>query len=118
MDVSLSSKAHAVRPEVWKTNPSPRVISSAHGVYPRWGVARLSRFPFEPPANVYRAAAPRLRPTRQLERRPREGSRGSVPEGHRSDARAHWPIDIWGDGSATRSFTYIDDCVVGIDRSR
>ena len=25
-------------------------------------------------------------------------------------------IVIWGDGTATRSFTYIDDCVVGIDR--
>ena len=25
-------------------------------------------------------------------------------------------IDIWGDGTATRSFTYIDDCVAGIDR--
>ncbi len=25
-------------------------------------------------------------------------------------------IIIWGDGTATRSFTYIDDCVVGIDR--
>jgi len=25
-------------------------------------------------------------------------------------------IDIWGDGTPTRSFTYIDDCVAGIDR--
>ncbi len=25
-------------------------------------------------------------------------------------------IDIWGDGSQTRSFCYIDDCVLGIDR--
>lgn len=25
-------------------------------------------------------------------------------------------IVIWGDGTATRSFTYIDDCVAGIDR--
>lgn len=25
-------------------------------------------------------------------------------------------ISIWGDGSQTRSFTYIDDCVLGIDR--
>jgi nucleoside-diphosphate-sugar epimerase len=25
-------------------------------------------------------------------------------------------IDIWGDGSQTRSFMYIDDCVYGIDR--
>ena len=25
-------------------------------------------------------------------------------------------IEIWGDGTQTRSFMYIDDCVVGIDR--
>ena len=25
-------------------------------------------------------------------------------------------IDIWGDGTQTRSFTYIDDCLYGIDR--
>jgi len=25
-------------------------------------------------------------------------------------------IDIWGDGTQTRSFMYIDDCLVGIDR--
>jgi GDP-D-mannose 3',5'-epimerase len=25
-------------------------------------------------------------------------------------------IEIWGDGEQTRSFTYIDDCIVGIDR--
>lgn len=25
-------------------------------------------------------------------------------------------ISVWGDGTATRSFTYIDDCVTGIDR--
>jgi nucleoside-diphosphate-sugar epimerase len=25
-------------------------------------------------------------------------------------------IAVWGDGTATRSFTYIDDCVAGIDR--
>ena len=25
-------------------------------------------------------------------------------------------IDIWGDGTQTRSFCYIDDCVEGIDR--
>jgi len=25
-------------------------------------------------------------------------------------------IDIWGDGTATRSFMYIDDCVTGIDK--
>jgi len=25
-------------------------------------------------------------------------------------------IVVWGDGNATRSFTYVDDCVVGIDR--
>ena len=25
-------------------------------------------------------------------------------------------IVIWGDGATTRSFTYIDDCVTGIDR--
>jgi nucleoside-diphosphate-sugar epimerase len=27
-----------------------------------------------------------------------------------------YKIDIWGDGSQTRSFMYIDDCVYGIDR--
>jgi nucleoside-diphosphate-sugar epimerase len=25
-------------------------------------------------------------------------------------------IEIWGDGKQTRSFTYIDDCIQGIDR--
>ena len=25
-------------------------------------------------------------------------------------------IDIWGDGTQTRSFMYIDDCVLGIDK--
>src|SRR6185312_9985099 len=25
-------------------------------------------------------------------------------------------IDIWGDGNQTRSFMYIDDCLLGIDR--
>jgi nucleoside-diphosphate-sugar epimerase len=25
-------------------------------------------------------------------------------------------IDIWGDGNQTRSFMYIDDCVIGIDQ--
>ena len=25
-------------------------------------------------------------------------------------------IDIWGDGTQTRSFCYIDDCIVGIDK--
>ncbi len=25
-------------------------------------------------------------------------------------------IEIWGDGTQTRSFMYIDDCVLGIDR--
>jgi nucleoside-diphosphate-sugar epimerase len=25
-------------------------------------------------------------------------------------------IDVWGDGKQTRSFTYIDDCVLGIDK--
>jgi nucleoside-diphosphate-sugar epimerase len=25
-------------------------------------------------------------------------------------------IDIWGDGSQTRSFCFIDDCVLGIDQ--
>ena len=28
----------------------------------------------------------------------------------------HHEIEIWGDGEQTRSFCYIDDCVVGIDK--
>jgi nucleoside-diphosphate-sugar epimerase len=28
----------------------------------------------------------------------------------------HRPIEIWGDGTQTRSFCFIDDCVLGIDR--
>ena len=30
--------------------------------------------------------------------------------------RGETTIDIWGDGSQTRSFCYIDDCVLGIDQ--
>ena len=29
--------------------------------------------------------------------------------------KGHDSIDIWGDGSQTRSFMYIDDCIIGID---
>ena len=28
----------------------------------------------------------------------------------------HHEIDIWGDGKQTRSFTFIDDCIVGIEK--
>lgn len=31
-------------------------------------------------------------------------------------ARTDTPIEIWGDGSQTRSFMYIDDCIEGINR--
>jgi nucleoside-diphosphate-sugar epimerase len=39
-----------------------------------------------------------------------------LPKGRRSRRAGTGRIVIWGDGTATRSFTYIDDCVVGIDR--
>ncbi len=31
------------------------------------------------------------------------------------DSGNHW-IDIWGDGTQTRSFCFIDDCIAGIDK--
>ena len=41
------------------------------------------------PEDGDRALPQRLRPARQLGRRPREGARGDLPQGHRSHAREH-----------------------------
>ncbi len=65
--------------------------------------------------DVHRPLPQRLRPARHLGRRPREGAGGDLPQGHRGEDSRQDEITIWGDGTQTRSFMYIDDCVKGID---
>jgi len=45
----------------------------------------------------------------------REKPRRAGPQGHQAIDTGSKDITIWGDGSQTRSFMYIDDCVKGID---
>ncbi len=39
-----------------------------------------------------------------------------MPQGDRGQGDRPHEIEIWGDGTQTRSFMYVDDCVSGIDR--
>ncbi len=67
--------------------------------------------------DLHRPVPQRLRSQRHLGRRPREGARPpSAARSSRPKTPARDSIDIWGDGTQTRSFMYIDDCTQGIDR--
>ena len=67
------------------------------------------------PAVPRRALPQRLWPLRHMGRRPREGPGGDLPQGARGQGiSGKHEIEIWGDGSQTRSFMYIDDCLKGI----
>ena len=55
-----------------------------------------------------------LRARRHLARRTRKGAGGHLPQNRGS--RDGGTIEIWGDGSAIRSYTYVDDMVDGIYR--
>ncbi len=69
------------------------------------------------PADARCALSQRLRSARHLRRRAREGAGRDLPEGDRGDqARRGHAIEIWGDGEQTRSFMYIDDCLIGTQR--
>ncbi len=63
---------------------------------------RVARF-----HNIYGPLGPTTADGRR--RRPRSAARSRLPPDGDS-------IEVWGDGSQTRSFTYVDDCVEGIYR--
>ena len=61
-----------------------------------------------------RALSQCLRAPRHLDRRPREGARGHLPESDRGEAvRAATRSRFGATGKQTRSFMYIDDCLKG-----
>ena len=52
--------------------------------------------------------------TARYGRGPRKGAGRDLPQGRRSQrSSASNEIEIWGDGEQTRSFMYIDDCLLG-----
>ena len=57
----------------------------------------------------------RLRPARHLDGGREKAPAGDLPQGDSSQGQpANHEIEIWGDGTQTRSFMYIDDCLKGI----
>jgi nucleoside-diphosphate-sugar epimerase len=67
----------------------PTRIARLHNVYGPWGTYRGGRE--KAPAAICRKIA-------------------------EAELSGHHEIEIWGDGGQTRSFTYVDDCVTGLER--
>ena len=65
------------------------------------------------PHDAGRALPQRLRSLWNVGRRPREGTGRDCRKVAMAVIAGKHEIEIWGDGEQTRSFMYIDDCVIG-----
>jgi len=65
--------------------------------------------------NLHRALSQRLRPVGHLGWRTGESARRICRKVIEAKDTGRHEITIWGDGRQTRSFMYVDECVLGID---
>ena len=101
-------------PELTEADAYPALPDNEYGweklyaerVAQAYGAALRHRRPDRPVPEL-------LRPRGHLARRAGEGAGGHLPQGGRG-RRTAATIEVWGDGSAVRSYTYVDDMVDGI----